>query len=101
DLIEVSADRRRRDVVPGLAGGGARSFIDDVVIDGHDLAELDVDRGLLGSKTPRESTPDIGIEPNSDGAVVERRSRRVVGHLRRSTEAGGATEPGVKRDGDV
>ena len=69
DLGEIGARGRRRDVVGRNAHGLARRFVDDRVVDGHDLADLDLDRVLLRLEPPRQSADDIGVEAHLDLAI--------------------------------
>ncbi len=99
DLLEVSADRRRADIVAGLPGGDARQFVCDLVIDRHDLAELDIDGAALGLEPPRQPTGNVRVEPHRDGATRDDLQRRRFGDLRGAAITGGAAEPVVERYG--
>ena len=97
DLLEIDAGGGRRDIVAGLRRGRARGLVGHRVIDGDDLAELDVDGPPLRLETPGQARRDVGIEAHRDRAPGDFRRRRRRRHLRGAAETGGAAEPGIKR----
>ena len=97
DLVEIGADRRRRDIIRGLRGDGARRFVDDLVVDGRHLADVQLDRVLLRQEYPRQAGRDVGIEADGQlaGELVLGRDAR---DLRGAGKAGDAAEHAVERD---
>ncbi len=70
DLLEIDAGGRRRDIVAGLRRWWrAPASLVTMIVDGHHLAELDVDGPALRLEAPRQARRDIGVEAHRDGAV--------------------------------
>ena len=96
DLVEIGADRRRRDVVGGLRGDRARGFVDDFVVHGRHFADVQPDRVLLRHEFPRQAGRDIGVEADGELAA-EFMCRRAAGNLRGAAKSGSAAEHVVER----
>src|SRR5262245_17632739 len=92
DLLKISAHRRRRHVVGGLARRHPRGFVSHRIIDRDDLAEPHVDRPAFRLERPRQTGRDIGIEADRDDATGQLIGR-VFCHLRGATEPGGTAKP--------
>src|SRR5439155_10598221 len=101
DLLEIGADRQRRDVVGRLARGGARGLVGHGVEHGDDLADPDLDLVLLGLELPGQTGADIGVEPHRDLARQRRVRRRRGRDLGGAVKTGGAAEPVVEGYGGI
>ncbi len=101
DLLEIGADRQRRDIVGRLPVVVARGLVGHGVEHGDDFADPDLDLGLLRLELPGQAGADIGVEPHRDLARQRRVGRRRGRDLGGAVEAGGAAEPVVERHGGI
>src|SRR5262249_30780153 len=90
------ADGKRRHVVDRLPCRGPGGKVGHAVVDRGDLADPDLNLGILRLEPPRQSAGDIGIETHRDLAREGGAGRHRLGDLRGSVESGCPAEPVVE-----